>query len=147
MMTCKEVMTKNPKSASSSASAQQAARLMKQENIGILPVIDEETQKMVGVVTDRDLCLGVIASGESAGEAKLSELMSKNPFICKPEDDIQKAEQQMKQHHIGRIPVVDENGHCIGIISQSDIALKGAQPQAFYETFREVARRSSRVAA
>lgn len=73
-MKCKDVMTKNPKSASSSASAQQATQLMKQENIGILPVIDEKTQKLVGVVTDRDLCLEVIASGKNASEAKLSGL-------------------------------------------------------------------------
>lgn len=146
-MKCKDVMTKNPKSASSSASAQQAAQLMKQENIGILPVIDEKTQKLAGVVTDRDLCLGVIASGKNPSEAKLSEFMSKNPFTCNPEDDLQKAEQYMKQHHVGRIPVVDQNGTCIGIISQADIAIKGAQPQAFYETFREVAKRSTRAAA
>lgn len=146
-MKCKDVMTKNPKSASSSASAQQAAQMMKQENIGILPVIDEKTQKLVGVVTDRDLCLGVIASGKNPSEAKLSELMSKNPFTCKPEEDIQKAEQYMKEHHVGRIPVVDQNGACVGIISQADIALKGGQPQEVYDTFREVARRSARAAA
>ncbi len=146
-MKCKEVMTKNPISAPISGSAQQAAQLMKQENIGILPVVDEKTQRLMGVVTDRDLCLGVIAGGMNAGEAKLSDLMSKSPFTCNPEDDIQKVEQQMKQHHIGRIPVVDQNGACIGIISQADIAMKGAQPQAFYETFREVAKRSTRAAA
>lgn len=146
-MKCKDMMTKNPKNASSSASAQQAALLMKEENVGILPVIDEKTQKLVGVVTDRDLCLGVIASGKNPHEAKLSELMSKNPFTCNPEDDLQKTEQYMKQHHVGRIPVMDQNGYCVGIISQADIALKGAQPQAFYETFREVAKRSTRAAA
>jgi CBS domain-containing protein len=146
-MKCKDVMTKNPKSASSSTSAQQAAQLMKQENIGILPVVEEKTQRLMGVVTDRDLCLGVIAGGKNPSEAKLSELMSKDPFTCKPEDDLQKAEQHMKQHHVGRIPVVDQNGACVGIISQADIALKGTQPQAFYETFREVAKRSTRAAA
>lgn len=146
-MQCKDVMTPNPKSVSTSASAQQAAQLMKQENIGILPVVDEKTQKLLGVVTDRDLCLGIIAGGKNANEAKLSELMSKNPFTCKAEDDLLKAEQYMKQHHIGRIPVVDQNGRCVGIISQADIALKGGQPQEVYETFREVARRSTRAAA
>jgi CBS domain-containing protein len=146
-MQCKDVMTPNPKSCSTVASVQQAAQLMKQENIGILPVIDQKTQKLVGVVTDRDLCLGVIASGKNAKEAKVSDFMSKNLFTCRPEDDLQKAEALMKEYHIGRIPVVDANGACLGIVSQEDIALKGGQPQEVYETFREVAKRSARIAA
>jgi CBS domain-containing protein len=146
-MQCKDVMTKSPKSFPASGSTQQAAQLMKQENIGILPVVDDKTQKLVGVVTDRDLCLGVVGGGKNPQQAKVSEFMSKNVLTCKPDDDLNTAEQRMKQNHVGRIPVVDQSGYCIGIISQGDIALKGGKPQEVYETFREVARRSARIIA
>ena len=146
-MKCKDVMTQNPKCCTTSASAQEAAQFMKEENIGIVPVLDEKTQKLVGVVTDRDLCLGVVAGGKNPNEVKASEYMSKNPFTCRTEDDIQKAEEHMKKHQIGRIPVVDQNGLCIGIISQADIALKGGQPKEVFETVREISKRSARAQA
>lgn len=144
-MKCKDVMTLNPKCCMTSASAQEVAQLMKEENIGIVPILDEKTQKLMGVVTDRDLCLGVVAGGKNPKEAKASEFMSKNPHTCREEESVQKAEEQMKKGKIGRIPVVDSNGLCVGIISQADIALRGGQPKEVFDTFRAVSQRSTRV--
>lgn len=72
---------------------------MGQENVGVLPVIDGTSKKLIGIVTDRDLCLGVIANGKRPTEVPVSECMS----TCGPQDDIQYCEQLMKQHQIRRM--------------------------------------------
>ncbi len=146
-MNCKEIMTPDPKTCKASASAQEAAQLMEKENVGILPVTDDRTGRLVGVLTDRDLCLGVIAKGRNPKEAKVSDFMSRSIFTCGPDDDLQKAEDLMKKQQIRRIPVLDADGLCVGIISQGDLALKLEQPVEVYETVRAISRRAARVKA
>jgi len=129
----------------SSASAQEVKKLMKNKNIGIVPILHDKTQKLIGVLTDRDLCLGVLVDGKNPKELKAADFMSKNPLTCKAEDDLQKAEDQMKKRQIGRIPIVDERGLCGGTISQADVALKGGQAEEVYEMVREIFKRSARA--
>ena len=137
-MKCQDIMTSSPKSVSFSSTAMQAAHIMKNENVGVLPVMDDKTHKLVGMVTDRDLCLGVIAEGKKPGGVKVSEFMNPKVIFCHPTDDIHNAESLMKAYQVRRIAVVDQNGLCVGIISQADIALKVARPQEVYETVREI---------
>ena len=139
-MTCKDVMTPNPRVCTTVASAQAAAELMREENVGVIPVVDETSKKLVGVITDRDLCLAVVATSKSPQKVVVSDIMSKELVTCKPEEDIRNCEERMKAHQIRRIPVVDDNGRCIGIISQGDLAVRLSQPEEVHETVREISK-------
>lgn len=146
-MTCQDVMTANPTSCPSSAGAVEAAQIMRDEDVGSVPVIDEGTQKLVGMVTDRDLCLEVVAEGRDPVETTIGDCMSGMLITCRPEDDLQEAERLMQEHQIRRIPVVDQRGYCIGIVSQADLALKANQPEEVHETVRRISEPPSRKAA
>jgi CBS domain-containing protein len=139
-MKCQDVMTRNPKSVSFSSTAMQAAHIMKNENVGILPVVEDKTHKLLGMVTDRDLCLGVVAEGKNPGEVKVYDFMNGNVIFCHPDDDIHNAESLMKAYQVRRIAVVDQKGSCVGIISEADLALKVARPLEVFETVREISK-------
>jgi CBS domain-containing protein len=139
-MKCQDVMTSSPKSISFSSTAMQAAHIMKNENVGILPVVEGKTRKLVGMVTDRDLCLGVVAEGKKPSGMKVSELMNGKVIFCHPDDDIHNAESLMKAYQVRRIAVVDQKGSCVGIISEADLALKVARPLEVFETVREISK-------
>jgi CBS domain-containing protein len=139
-MNCKNLMTPNPKVCTPSMTSEEAARIMGQENVGALPVIDRTSKKLVGIVTDRDLCLGVIAKGRNPAEVHVSDCMSTHLLTCGPQDDVQYCEQLMKQHQIRRIVVIDEHGCCMGIISQGDLALYTEGAQEIHDTLREVSK-------
>src|SRR3569832_2031391 len=120
-MKCKDVMTPNPRACAPSASSVEAARIMRDEDVGIVPVVEQNQLK--GVVTDRDLCLEVIAEARNPQEVKVSECMSEDLVTCKQDDDVQKAADLMKEHQVRRIPVVDDQGRLVGMIAQADIEL------------------------
>jgi CBS domain-containing protein len=120
-------MTPDPKYCTATATAQEAARLMENENVGMIPIVDEALRRLLGVVTDRDLCLEVVAERRDSDEVLLAECMSMGPIACYAEDDLQKAEQLMKKHQIRRIPVLDEQHRLVGIIAQADVALRAEE--------------------
>ncbi|WP_447985056.1 CBS domain-containing protein [Nitrospira sp. Nam74] len=139
-MNAKNLMTPNPKVCTPSMTSEAAARIMEQENVGALPVIDGASKKLIGIVTDRDLCLGVIAKGYSPAAVTISNCMTTHLLTCGPQDNVEYCEQLMKQHQVRRIVVIDEHGCCMGIISQGDLALYIQSPQEIYDTLREVSR-------
>ncbi|MBP6180049.1 MAG: CBS domain-containing protein, partial [Anaerolineales bacterium] len=129
MKKCHEVMTKDPVCCLPNDSALKAAELMKSGNIGSIPVIEnEEGKKLIGIVTDRDLTLKIVAQGLDSKTRKIETLMSRNIVTCHPDDDLQKALDIMAEHQLRRLPVVDENGRIRGIIAQADIATRSDQP-------------------
>ena len=140
-MKCKDIMTPNPRGCSSQETSIEAAKIMRDEDVGIVPVI-EQNKKLIGVVTDRDLCLGVVAEGKHPREVKVSDCMSEELVTCKPEDDVQKAADLMKEHQVRRIPVVDQQGLLVGMIAQADIALKVQKPEEVSETVEEISKPS-----
>jgi CBS domain-containing protein len=139
-MKCKDVMTPNPRTCPTSASLQAAAQIMKEEDVGIVPVIDERSRQLVGLVTDRDLAMEVAGEVKNPVAVTVAEVMSKILIACKPDDDISICEDLMKKYQVRRIPVVDDKGWCIGIIAQADIALKVRQPEAVQEVVREISK-------
>lgn len=139
-MKCQDVMTSPVKSVTVSSTAKQAAHLMKNANVGFLPVTDEKRKKVLGVVTDRDLCLGIVADGKDPGEVKVSEFMNSEVIFCHPDDDMRYVETLMKTYQVRRIAVVDRNENCVGVISEADLFLKGMEPQEVYETVREISK-------
>jgi len=119
-MLCSEIMHKPVKWIADEDTALTAARLMRDENIGFLPVCDR-SGRVVGTVTDRDLTLRILAENFPA-ETRIVEVMSKHVVACSPTDEIQKAEQLMGNHHKSRVVCTDADGHLLGVVSISDIA-------------------------
>lgn len=110
-----EVMTKKPTCCTPSCTAQMAAAMMKQADTGFLPVLEKFTRRLVGVVTDRDLCLGVIAQGKDPAHTSVHEYMSKHLVCCDPEDDVRKPWNLMKAEFVRRVLVVDAAGNLEGV--------------------------------
>lgn len=123
-MLVKDVMSKKVIFCTPSDTAQAAARTMKLHRIGAIPVVsDLVNAKLEGIVTDRDLCSAVIAEAKLAEKTKLSDVMTRNLVTCAPENTLEDCEALMQEHQVRRIPVVDSQGRCVGIVAQADIAL------------------------
>lgn len=130
MNTCKDVMTNNPVSCLPSDTVMKVSQLMGRDNIGSLVVVENEgTQKLIGIVTDRDLALKVLSGGRDARSTKVETVMTRSVVSCHPDDDLQKALDAMAQHQLRRIPVVDNDNKVVGIIAQADIATRLDEPE------------------
>jgi CBS domain-containing protein len=116
----RDAMTENPHSIGHSASVVEAARLMRQQDIGSLPITDEE--KLVGMITDRDITTRVVAEGADATKTSVGDVYSRDLISVEPDRGIDEALQLMARHQVRRLPVV-ENGRLVGIVAQADIAL------------------------
>jgi CBS domain-containing protein len=117
------------------------AQLMQSENIGSIPVIEnEQTQKLVGIVTDRDLALKIVAEGRDANSTKVEAVMTRKVVTCLAEDDLQKALDAMAEHQLRRIPVVDNDNKIVGIVAQADVATRVNQPEKTAEMVKEISR-------
>jgi CBS domain-containing protein len=139
MKKCNEVMTKNPVCCLPNDSVAKAAELMKSENIGSIPVIEnEQTQKLVGIVTDRDLALKIVAKGLDARSTKVEAVMTRQVVTCLADDDLQKALDAMAEHQLRRILVVDNDKKILGIIAQADVATRVDQPEKTAEMVKEI---------
>jgi CBS domain-containing protein len=122
-MTCREVMTENPACASRNDTVIEAARLMKREGVGPIPIVDDTNgRRLVGIVTDRDLAVKVLAEGKDPMRTTVEQVMTTKLVTCRPEDDLGHAIDAMMDHKIRRIPIVDENDRLVGIVSQADVA-------------------------
>ena len=139
MKKCSDVMTKNPICCLPNDMAAKAAELMKSNNIGSVPVIEnEQTRKLVGIVTDRDLTLKIVADGLDAKSTKVDAVMTRKVVTCHADDDLQKALDAMAEHQLRRIPVVDNDNKILGIIAQADVATRVDQPEKTAEMVKEI---------
>lgn len=121
-MKVNEVMTVDPVCCAKSETAQVAAAAMKKLNIGSIPVVeDDKSYKIVGMVTDRDLCLAVVAEGKDPNTITLEECMSTSIICCNSEVELEDALNLMREHQIHRLPVVDDKNQIVGIVSTSDL--------------------------
>lgn len=143
MTKCSEVMTSKPVSCLPDDVVARAAKLMKVGNVGSIPVIENENNmKLVGIVTDRDLALHIVAEGRDAKTTKVAAVMTGNVVTCMAEDDLQKALDAMAQHQLRRIPVVDSGSRLVGIIAQADVATRAHQPEKTAELVKEISQAS-----
>jgi CBS domain-containing protein len=120
--TVRDTMTENPRAIGSSASVVDAARLMREEHIGSLPIIDAE--QLVGMITDRDITTRVVAEAADPTTTSVGDIYSRDLVSVEPDEDLEDALQLMARHQVRRLPVV-ENGKLVGIVAQADIALSG----------------------
>jgi CBS domain-containing protein len=138
-------MTKDPVCCLPNEMVVKAAKLMKSENIGSIPVIEsEQTKKLVGIVTDRDLTLKILAEGLDAKSTKVEAVMTRKVMTCRAEDDLQKALDAMAEHQLRRIPVVDNSNKVVGIIAQADVATRVNQPEKTAEMVKEISQSNAK---
>ena len=109
-----------------------ATELMWTGNCGFLPVVGVDG-KVVGVVTDRDICIALGTRGRPSGEVAVSDVMSKKVFFCGPEDDVHSALAAMREGRVRRLPVITKEGALVGVISIDDVS-----PEEIVNTFRAV---------
>ena len=124
-MICSEIMTKDPECCVPSDSVMKAAQLMKSEDVGPIPIVeDKEEKKLTGIVTDRDLAIKVVAEARDPKTTQVEEVMSAGLVTCRENDDVQSVLKLMEDNQIRRIPVVDQSDHLLGIIAQADVATR-----------------------
>lgn len=143
-MTCEQVMTKNPKCCVPTDSVARVAKLMKIEDVGSIPVCGSRTsRRLVGIVTDRDLTVNVVAEECDPATTTVEDVMTRDPLTCRFDEDLQSAVRRMESNQIRRIPVVDNNGELIGIISQADIATRTHDASQKAQVVEEISKPSS----
>lgn len=123
----KELMTKNPKTCKSQEALPNLLKIMRQEDAGIVPVMDESNH-VTGIITDRDVVLYLANHPDQRpDEIKITDLIAKRKELItvQPDTEIHQAIDLMKRHQVRRLIVQDAQGRCVGLLSQSDIARHG----------------------
>jgi CBS domain-containing protein len=130
MRSCNDVMTPDPACCHAGDPVVNAAEIMKIEDVGAVPVVDgPDSRKLVGIITDRDIVVQVVAEDKDVKNVRIEEIMSRNPVTCRPDEDVRNALDRMAQHQVRRIPVVDGKDRIVGIISQADVLTRLDQPE------------------
>jgi CBS domain-containing protein len=134
MSTVREAMTASPRSISSDANSVEAARLMVEQDVGSLPVVENDA--LVGIVTDRDLVAQVLAKDLDPKQARVGDVCTERPVVIGPEEPLDAALQRMAHEQVRRLPVV-EDGRLVGILAQADVA-RVAEPTSTGQMVEEI---------
>jgi len=137
-----DIMTKDLVYSLPSDMVSDVAQLMKDEDIGPVLIVDDSNdgKRLVGIVTDRDLAIKVVGEGSDPQNTRVEDVMTESLVTVRASDDVQSAMQAMAQNQLRRIPVVDDNGQLVGIISQADVATRLNEPQSTAEVVKEISR-------
>jgi len=147
-MKIQDIMTRDPSSVTADATVREAAQVMKRENVGIVTVVDGQNERrLVGVVTDRDIAIRCIAEGKD-GTCRVRDVMSTDDLAtCKVNDDVENVMSAMRSEKVRRIPIVDERGSLVGIVSQADVLLKTRDAGRAGETVEQISEPGGRHAS
>ena len=138
-MKCSEVMTVNPSCCLVTDTVHRAAQLMKSEDVGPIPILDDaESRRLAGVITDRDIVLKLVAKDRDPNTTRVSEIMTTDVVTCRIDDDADKAVRLMEEHQVRRIPIVNDDGQLGGIVSQADVATRMGQPGKTAEVVKKI---------
>lgn len=124
-MRTREIMTGPAITCGSDDTVGRAAQLMWEHDCGVIPVVDRGG-RVVGMITDRDICMATFTQDKAPGHIPVSSVMSKQVHSCHAEDSIERAERLMKDRQVRRIPIVDDNDRPVGVLSLNDIARSAA---------------------
>jgi len=139
-----DIMTRDVVTCTPENAIVEVARLMKTEDIGPILIVDNETSKtLVGIVTDRDIVVKVIAEGRDANTTRVGDVMSKKLVTCRADDNVDIAMKAMAQFQLRRIPVVEDNMRLVGIISQADVATRVNAPKKTAEVVKEISEQTA----
>jgi CBS domain-containing protein len=132
-------MTKNPVSALPGDTVTSVAQLMKERDIGPVPIVEDKISKrLIGIVTDRDLALKVVAGGRDPNTTLVQDVMTTEVVTCREDDDIESTLDSMARNQLRRILVVDGDNHLVGIIAQADVATRMDEPERTAEVVKEI---------
>lgn len=120
-MKIRDIMTDNPETVSPGTTIAEVARLMRDLNVGIVPVVDED--QLLGVITDRDITIRVTADGLAPHDVSVQDYVSPNPITVSPDDSVDQARNLMSEHQIRRL-LVTEGEKLVGIVSLGDVATR-----------------------
>ena len=133
-----DAMTSNPCTIDADQTVAYAARMLKDENVGLAPVV--EGQRLVGTLTDRDIVMRVVAEGRDPQTIKVRDVASSDLVTVDPQQDLDEALRLMASHQVRRLPVVEEDGHVVGILAQADVA-EHAKEKKVGEMVEEISQR------
>lgn len=125
-MQVRDIMTQDPACCMSATPLQQVAKLMVDCDCGEIPVVDEQ-RRPIGVVTDRDIACRAVAQGLDIASTRAADIMSSPVVTVRPDESLDEVRQKMEDNRIRRVPVVDSNGACCGMVAQADIARHGSE--------------------
>ena len=120
-----EVMTDRPRVVTPETTVSEAAQLMKNDDIGSLPILDGE--QLAGVVTDRDIVIRAIAEGKDPRGMPVREVASRELVTVNADEELSSALQLMASQQVRRLPVVDDDGRLVGILAQADVAVEAKE--------------------
>lgn len=144
MKKCSDIMTRDVVTCTPENTIVEVAQIMKTEDIGPVLIVDNEQSKtLVGILTDRDIVVKVIADGKDPRNTPAGEAMSKKLVTCRADDDVDVAMKAMAQFQLRRIPVVGENMKLLGIISQADVATRMDAPEKTGEVVKEISEQTA----
>lgn len=145
MKTCEDVMTANPTCCLPTDNVIRVAELMKRENIGSIPVIEnEQSRKLIGIITDRDLALRIVGEGRDAKTARVEAVMTRKVVACRADDDLQRALDAMSKHQLRRVLIVNNENKIVGIIAQADVATRMNQPGKTAEVVKDISQATTK---
>lgn len=124
-MRVQEIMTQNPAYCTTASSLQDAARMMRDCDCGAIPVVEDEGQQPVGIITDRDIVIRAIADGKVLSDVTVGEIMTRDVVTVDAEADMDEAARLMKEHKIRRLMVTRNGSGLIGMLAQADLAMTG----------------------
>jgi CBS domain-containing protein len=119
----RDLMTENPCAIDADKSVAYAAKMMRDEDVGLAPIV--EGDKLVGTLTDRDIAIRVVAEGKDPDQTTVREVASTNLVTIDPQQDLDEALRLMAKHQVRRLPVVEEDGRLVGVVAQADVAREG----------------------
>jgi len=132
-----DVMTSNPCAIDANQPVSYAAKMMKDEDVGLAPIV--EGDRLVGALTDRDITVRVVAEGRDPQTVKVREVASTDVITVDPQQDLDEALKLMARHQVRRLPVVEEDGRLVGVVAQADVA-EEAKPKKVGELVEEISR-------
>lgn len=152
-MTVKELQTSNVRTVGPDADLAEVAKLMWDGDCGAVPVVTDE-QKVIGIITDRDICIASATRSKPPAEIRASEVIGENHGVhaVKPDDDVRVAMRTMRKHRVRRLPVVDADQRLAGIVSINDLAINasstlpdGVPAQELLETLQAICAHDKRA--
>jgi CBS domain-containing protein len=139
-MKARDIMTSTVECVTAKDNIQGAARIMRDEDVGIVPVVEEAGGKRTlrGVVTDRDIAVRCVAEGKDVRACTVADVMSSNLVTVRPDADVKEVMEKMKKAQVRRIPVVEDGNRLVGIIAQADLATQGAGDKAVGDVVEKI---------
>ena len=144
-MKVQDIMSRNPTCVTPETPLAEAARLMKQEDIGVVPVVESENSKrLVGLITDRDIAIRAVAEGRDGKTTSVGHIMTSEVRSASPDDSVDDVMTLMGREQVRRVPIVDERGSLVGIVAQADIVLEAKDDKQAEKTVERISQPGGR---